>query len=378
MPRILHCIDTTGPGGAETVFVSLAERFSHAPYESSAVIRGPGWVRQQLEQRGIPLAQIDSKGSLNLRFLRALVHEIRSLRADIVHAHLLGANVYCAMAGGLTGVPVISTFHGSVDISPNERLSSIKFAIVRRLSTVVAVSETLRDEVAARLSIPPTQVRLIPNGIDCDRFAAASPLGLRAEHGIADGAVLIGSLGNIRPAKAYPVGVRALRLLRKRGIDAHWLIAGQSRPEDSLMDQLQALVQELDVVPYVHFLGFVDRPEGFLSEIDCFLLCSDSEGHPLALTQAMAAGKAIVATRCGVENFLEQNDACAWLVPVNAPDQLARAMQSATSDIGERRARGRNAQAYARRHFDNAAVFDNYGQLYGEVLATRWRPRPTD
>jgi glycosyltransferase involved in cell wall biosynthesis len=375
MPRILHCIDTTGPGGAETMFVNLAARFSVPPYESVALIRGPGWVKEQLEQRRVPVIEVDSKGSINVGFLRALVREIRRRRIDLVHAHLLGANVYCAMAGRLSGVPVITTFHGSVDIRANERLRAVKLAIVRRWSTTVAVSEALRAEIADRLGTE--CVRLIENGIDCRQFDRARPMGLRRTHAIPDGAVIIGSLGNVRPAKAYPLGLRALRRVRDSGIDAHWAIAGHARPGDSLMNELESLADALQLTPYVHFLGFVDEPERFLADIDCFLLCSESEGHPLALTQAMAAGKPIVATRCGVERILEQPRRCGWLAPVNAPNELAQALIAMLRDAAERDRRGRSAKAIAHERFDNAAVFAKYAELYGDLLASRSRgPAP--
>jgi glycosyltransferase involved in cell wall biosynthesis len=367
MPRILYCIDTTGPGGAETVFVDLAQHFGRMPYESTAIVRGPGWVKDQLERRGVETLEIDSKGSLNVQFLRALVREIRARRIELVHAHLLGANVYCAMAGWLTGVPVISTFHGSVDISSRERLAAIKFALVRNLSTVVAVSEGLRSEVAERLRVPRDQIRLIANGIDCAQFAAAKPDGFRARRGIPESATLVGSLGNIRPAKSYHVGLHALRMLRDGGIDAHWMIAGQSRPNDSLMSDLEHLVDELGLSRHVHFLGFVEHPERFIAELDVFLLCSESEGHPLALTQAMAGGKPIVATRCGVENIVDGD--MAWLSNVNDPDGLSIALHDAITDRVDRERRRHRAQVHARSNFDNAAVFHNYERLYAEMLS---------
>jgi glycosyltransferase involved in cell wall biosynthesis len=368
MPRILHCIDTTGPGGAETMFVGLASSFNVAPFASVAVIRGPGWVRDQLDRNRVPVVELNSKGSLNVGFLRGLVRLIRDLEIDLVHAHLLGSNVYGTMAARLTGVPVIATFHGSVDISPGERMASLKFGIIRRWSTIVAVSAGLRSEIASRLRVDEAAIRLIPNGIDCHRFATASPLGIRKSIGFDPKALLIGSLGNFRPAKAYPTGLHGLRLLRDRGVDAHWVIAGHQRPNDPLVHEFEALVDGLELRPYVHVLGFVDQAESFLADIDCFLLCSESEGHPLALTQAMASGKAIVATRCGIERLLDETEPCAWLVPVNAPADLASAMQDALSDASERCRRSRRAKAIANSRFDNAVVFEKYEALYRELL----------
>jgi glycosyltransferase involved in cell wall biosynthesis len=367
MANILHCIDTTGPGGAETMFVGLAERFSRAPFHSAAMIRGPGWVKDQLVARNVPVIEHDSRGSVNISFLRALVREVRARAIDLIHAHLLGANVYCAMAGRITGVPVISTFHGSVDISPEERFARLKFMIVRNGSVTVAVSEGLRDEVAERLGIARDRVRLIPNGIVYARFENAERLGLRSQLGLGPDAILVGSLGNVRPAKAYDVGLRVIRTLREAGLDASWVVAGQSRPGDRLLDELEALAERLGVAPYVRFLGFVDAPERFLADLDVFLLCSASEGHPLALVQAMAAGVPVVATRCGVEDMLGDEEH-GRLAEVGDVAGLAAAIRDSLRDTAEVNARKSAASDLVRRQFDNQAVYHTYESLYLELL----------
>jgi glycosyltransferase involved in cell wall biosynthesis len=367
MPNILHCIDTTGPGGAETMFVGLAERFSRAPFHSTAMIRGPGWVKDQLVARDVPVIEHDSRGSVNIGFLRALVREVRARAIDLIHAHLLGANVYCAMAGRITGVPVISTFHGSVDISRKERAAWLKFMIIRNGSVTVAVSEGLRDEVADRLRVARGEVRLIPNGIDCARFEKAEPMGLRAELGVGPDAVLLGSLGNVRPAKAYDVGLRVLRTLREQRVDAYWAVAGQSRPGDRLLGELEALAERLGVAPYARFIGFVDAPERFLADLDVFLLCSASEGHPLALVQAMAAGVPVVATRCGVEDMLG-DDERGRLAEVADVTGLATAIRDSLRDTPEVSGQKAAARDLVRGKFDNQAVFRAYESLYSELL----------
>ena len=367
MPRVLHAIDTTGPGGAETVFVSLAEHFSRPPYQSIAMIRGAGWVKSQLDARGIPVIVEESKGSVNLAYLRRFTGHLKNNGIDLVHAHLPGANLYGAMAGRIRGIPVISTFHGSVDVQSRGRMDAIKHQIVRRWSRVVAVSAPLQEELAGILSVPLEEVTLIPNGIDCRKFAEAEPLGLREQFNLSAKTVVVGSLGNIRPAKAYDVGLRAFKALRDSGVDAHWFVAGQDRPGDSLLDELRSLAAKLGIEHHVSFLGFVDRPERFLSDLDVYLLCSSSEGHPLALTQAMAAGKPIVATRCGVEVLFE-GETHAWLAAVGDFAGLAAHIRSIASDHAKAAVRTANARSFARNHYDFSAALARYDKLYSDLL----------
>lgn len=367
MPNVLHAIDTTGPGGAETVFVSLAEHFSRPPYRSIAMIRGPGWVKDQLDARGIPVTVEESRGSVNLSYLRRFVGHLERHEIDLVHSHLPGANLYGSMAGRIRGIPVISTFHGSVDVRSQGRMDGLKHRIIRRWSHVVAVSAPLQEELARTLDVPVEQISLIPNGIDCGKFAEAEPLRLREQLQLSPQSLIIGSLGNIRPAKAYDVGLRALKVLRDSGVDAHWFVAGQDRPGDSLLGELKSLAKALDIEQHVSFLGFVERPERFLADLDVFLLCSSSEGHPLALTQAMAAGKAIVATRCGVESLLGDGR-LGWLADAGDAPALARVFQQVLAGGDEVAQKSRSAQAFVGERFDYAVVCERYKKLYDELL----------
>jgi glycosyltransferase involved in cell wall biosynthesis len=201
---ILHVIDTTGPGGAETVFIQLADQLRQRGYRAVVVIRGPGWVHDQLVARGLQAHVIDAKGSFNWRFLRALLRLIRKERVDLIQSHLLGSNVYCAMAGLLARKPVIATFHGMVDVGPRERFRAFKLWVLNRgVARFVAVSNSLRDAIAREGLLDAARCEIIYNGIDLGRYGRRHERALHQRLALPDGAVLIGSLGNIRPAKGY-------------------------------------------------------------------------------------------------------------------------------------------------------------------------------
>ena len=96
MKTILHVIDTTGPGGAETIFIDLASRLPENKYRSIVVIRGKGWVCEELCRRGIEPLFMDAKGSFNWRSLSGLASLVRKEGVDLIQSHLLGSNVYCS------------------------------------------------------------------------------------------------------------------------------------------------------------------------------------------------------------------------------------------------------------------------------------------
>lgn len=297
LPTVLHVIDTTGPGGAETVFLALAEGCIKQGYRSIALIRGPGWVEQQLTKRSIPYYIRDCKGSLNLRFLFEMISIIRKEKVTHIQSHLLGSNVYTSIVGLFTRIPVTATFHGHVDISPDERLRNAKLAVIKMGARhVVSVTEDLKNTInhttGSWCRLHPT---VIPNGID---LSALEKLPVQAL-AKSDESLVFGCLGNVRPAKNYPLAIEFVRFLKDRGVNVKLRIAGDDTKSGAI--ELKKEVSRSGLEDNVEFLGFIDDVPGFFSSIDVFLMTSSSEGHPLALTQALAAAKPILTTRNGVE-----------------------------------------------------------------------------
>ena len=178
--RILHTIDTTGPGGAETVFVALATWPMGANVHNIVAITGSGWVQDELRRRGMNAHVLEVSGSFDIRYLYGLVRLIRRYRIDLVQSHLLGSGVYCSLAGMICRVPVVSTFHGSVDFGSSEKKLALKvFSLNRGSSRCVFVSDSLRKEVVARCGISRRKAITIHNGIDAAVFTPNRNCALR-------------------------------------------------------------------------------------------------------------------------------------------------------------------------------------------------------
>ena len=366
MKTVLHVIDTTGPGGAESVFINLAQSMADAGFTPIALIRGDGWVKDNLQKRGIKTYVRDCKGSFNLPFLYFLMRLIARERVSLVQAHLLGSNIYASVAGGLMRVPVIATFHGKVDISPDERWLKLKFALINRFARrIVCVSGSLKEHLCQRVEVSPSKLLVIENGVrapelkrDRQRF--------RAGHQLAPSSTLLGALGNIRKAKAYGVFIEAVRLLRARGHDVQGLVAGQG--QGALLQALENQVAQAGLGEHFRFLGFTDDPDYFLSNIDVYVLSSSSEGHPLAITQAMLMGLPIVATACGVEEILRDGED-ALIVTKDDPVALADGVAAllASEDRGQNL--GRHARERAQRLYSIDLMLEKYLQEYRQATS---------
>lgn len=372
MKTILHIIDTTGPGGAETVFIDLATHLPKEKYRAVVVIRGKGWVYDELCRRDIVPILLDAKGSFNWRYLLGLRKIIKRESIDLIQSHLLGSNVYCALAGLLTGKPVITTFHGAVDVSATEHFMALKFALINKgASRIVAVSKNLRDDIVQRTPLNSNKTVVIYNGIDTVAFEREKSAVLRQRFGWSDDDIIIGSLGNIRTAKAYDVLLRAAAILGESKYTFRFVIAGQGVSKENpsgLYKRLLELSELLKLRADVKFIGFVDDPADFLSNVDLFLLSSSSEGFSISTIQAMASSLPVIATRSGGPEEILTHQEDGWLVDKANPAAIAEAIIKLSDDSKCRVQLSKNAKRKVDSTFDLMAMLGAYEKLYSKWL----------
>jgi glycosyltransferase involved in cell wall biosynthesis len=366
MKNILHAIDTSGPGGAETVFLSLATGLDPGRYRSYAVIKSEGWVAEQLRKAGMQPFFANVRGSFNLRYLYQLVRIVRRHKIDIIQSHLFGSNVYCSLAGLICRVPVISVFHGAVDVNPSSRLLRTKFHILRRGSArVVYVSHSLGTAISQSGMLDARAAQVIYNGVDTDVFQPRPDRSLRQQLGLADGDIVIGSMGNIRRPKGYDVLLQAAAQLVSHSPHYKFLIAGDA--SGRLYEELLQLRARLGLTRHVFFLGFRADVAEVLNNFDVFLLSSTSEGFSIATIEAMACGLPVVVTRSGGPEEIVTDQVDGLLVDPGSPAQIAAALQSIATDTVLRQRLAHRARATVSARFSVRAMIDAYQDLYATL-----------
>lgn len=298
MIKVLHTIDTTGPGGAETMFVNLAKGLDAQSFESFAAIRGPGWVCSALRKNGIEPFFVQSAGRLNFQYLLEMVRIIRRHKIDIVQSHLLGSNLYSSLAGMICHVPVISTFHGFVDSNDEDKLLPAKRAIINAGShKIVFVSNRLRVHFIQAHGFSTKKSITIYNGVDTSIFKPQRDESIRKKLGLTPDNILIGALGNIRPAKGYECFLKAAELIHRQHPECRFAIAGEG--SGHLYENLLKLRSQLKLDNVFFFLGFQEDTAKMLNNLDIFVLTSISEGFSISTLEAMACGLPVVVTRSG-------------------------------------------------------------------------------
>jgi len=366
MIRVLHAIDTTGPGGAETVFINLIKGLDRQKFEPVVIIRGRGWVCDELEKNGISPLFINSRGTCNFKYLQKLIALIRKHKIDIVQSHLLGSSLYCSLAGLVCGVPVISTFHGYVDINLKERFSGIKSKIINGgTARIVFVSEGLRAYYVEQKGFAANKSVTICNGVDTYLFKPQRDNTIREKLGLGLGNVLVGAVGNIRPSKGYEYLLEAAKIIVDRFPQFRFAIVGEGSGKQ--FNDLLELRKTLDLEDYFSFLGFEPDVPKFLNNLDIFVLSSISEGFSISTIEAMACGVPVVVTCSGGPEEIVENGLTGIMVPVCDPCSLANAIIFCVENY-ENNEKQIKAFDTCINSFSMEKMILNYENIYQQVL----------
>jgi glycosyltransferase involved in cell wall biosynthesis len=368
MPRLLHLIDTGGPGGAESVLASLAEALPPERWRSTAIIPREDWLAAKLSEAAIETEVLPSQNGWNTSYLAGVLRTIRHFTPDLIHAHLFRSSVYGTLAGVLAGnLPVMCTLHGYWDVNPSDPLLYLKGRILTRTrNQMVYVSRPLRRHMENLLGSPEAAGMVIHNGV---RFT--EPQGgsrIRDELGLRDDDLLVGAVGNVRPPKDYPNLLRAAALVVDVDPRVSFAVVGDG--DSGLSENLIRLRRELGLDDRFHFLGFREDVPACLDAFDLFVSSSVTEGLPLASMEALGMGKPAVLTRCGGVPELVADGRTGLLVPPRQPESLARGILSLVRDPGRAAELGARARKDVRGRFSLESMVQAYVNAYESLLST--------
>jgi len=312
-----------------------------------------------LQEAGVEMGVHSLPGRAYLRATRVVAEEIRSFRPDVVHTHGYRSDLLDAEVARWYRVPTVTTIHGSSLMGGHSQfLERIQFRMLGRFDAVVSVSQPLTEELA-RTGVPGSRLHLIPNAWSgdpprLDRAAALRRLGLPDEVG---GPPVVGFVGRLIPVKGGDVLVRALQLLEGFPWTAVLVGDGRARPG------LETQVAEAGLGDRVRFAGEVPDAADILGAFDLFVLPSRSEGTPIVLFEAIAAGTpAVVSAVGGVPDVVGPQEAS--LVPPEDPTALAEAIRKTLADPEGARRRARRASQRVALEFSPESWLRRYDHVY--------------
>ncbi len=301
-------------------------------------------------------------------FLRILTEE----RPQVFHAHLcwLLSCKYGLFAAALAQVPVVIATNHNYMVLPWGRTVPLQQRLVNRcVDQYIAVSQAIALQMQQTFHVPSQKIRVIHNGVPDTRFNCPSNLALRAELGGNDGRPLILTVARLDYQKGHSYLFQAIRQVP----DAIFVLAGMGPEEKSLMTQ----ASDLGIRDRVVFLGYRNDVPELLASCELFVLPSLFEGLPLAVLEAMAAGKAVIATSVGGTPEAVVDGETGLLVPPKDPTALARAIQKLLSNPTLTRKMADAGRTRARCEFSLDSMLNQVFQTYDELLtpsAQKYRP----
>jgi len=366
---ILHMIETGGTGGAETVYVDLVRSLDPSRWSHVPVLPTHEWMYDRLVESGFQPVLVPERHAFDVGYFAKMINLIRTRGVDLIHAHLFGSAVRAALLSRICNVPAIATLHGNLDVHPGQRFHALKIAAVNSgLKQIVYVSQQLQRTLLASVPLRRDLGMVITNGIDADLYSAAADDAFRREYGIGAGEFLVGTVATPgRPAKGLDILLDAVSILKELSPGCRFMVVGDleyGRGLEVLRDRDSRGLAD-DVI----FTGFRTDVHRALAAFDLYALTSRSEGFPLSLLQAMAAGLPIVSTRCGGPEQILDHGASGILVENGSATAIANAVALLRENPDERLRLGAAARCAVAARFTLEAQVHAYERVYESCLA---------
>jgi len=374
--RVLYVCGAGERGGAETVLLTLVRHLDRARFEPLAVsLRDGPVVRELAAATGAGVEVLPSPRFRNLvrgaRLVSGLARFIRARQVAVVHANGAGPQLYAGLAAWRAGVP--SVYHAHDLVEPGWAGQSVIQRLALRVPARAIVAVSGYAAASLRSAGARAPVSVVYNGVDVDR--ATQGLALSSEACLAAGGPSVVWCGRLQRWKGPHIFLEAAARVRRRVPSARFVVVGGTAfgLEPDLGDELARLRARLGLDDALDFAGYLADPRPALAKA-AVVVHSSLRPEPLGMVvlEAMALGKAVVASRVGGVPEVIEDGTSGILLP---PDALADAVAGLLADDARRAQLGAAARRRVAEQFDAARAARQIEAIYDELLAVRWRER---
>jgi glycosyltransferase involved in cell wall biosynthesis len=349
--KVAHVHRIRGIGGSERHLLTLLPALAEFGVEPVFVgLDDPAWDASDFYAAlRVPAVRVPSPRDLDPLLLPRLV---RVLRADVVHTHLVHADVYGGLAAALRGAALVSTKHND-DPFRRGSFRYVERGLARLSGKIVTITDALRRFVVDEVGIPAAKVETIHYGLD----DLPAPWGENRPDDVPADARILLSIARLVEQKGVDVAIRALASLPD---DTVLVVLGEGAERPALA----ALAHELGVDGRVFLRGREPDVATWLRRASALVHPARWEGFGLGVLEAMLAGLPVVASRVSSLPELVVDGETGILVPPDDPAAVARAAARALAEPEL----GRAGEARARREFSVAAMASRTSGLYESLL----------
>lgn len=378
-PRLLRVITRLNIGGPATHVVLANEGLEKLGWET-LLIHGnvePDEAEVELDDVQVPMQRLPAlvrpiQPRSDMVALTTLVKAIRGFRPQIIHTHLSKAGLIGRSAAMLaSSAPRVHTFHGTVFSGYFGKRSSQAIVRAERFlghhtTRLIALSEVQRNEMLDQRLAPPERIRIVPLGLRLEEFRSRDQAASRRSLGMPEDRPVVLAIGRLVPIKRIDRLLAAFRIVHLERPDVHLYLVGDG-PERSALEET---VKQYELDDGVTFVGWSRNRAEWISASDVVALSSDSEGTPLALIEAAAAGRPAVATDVGGVRDVVKDGGTGFVVERADVAGLADRLLLLLREARLRQRLGEAAATHVDRFSDRRLVSD-LDHLYRELLAER-------
>jgi glycosyltransferase involved in cell wall biosynthesis len=370
--KVLHVQKVGGIGGSERHLLSLLPALVDAGVEVrmyvAATDRAADFINQ-LHQLGVPHSAVSAGPDANPLLLGSLWRDVRRFRPDLVHTHLVHADLHGQLAARLAGTRGISSVHGTPRFYLREPYRTARRTAGRWTTRTIAISEHVRGFVERLGLARAGTIRTVHYGIDASGWPSSSEerRAVRANLGFANGDVVVGVASRLIAGKGHPVLLEAHARASREVPRLRLVIAG----DGPLRVELERQASDLACDRRVRFTGFIADVRSFMGACDVFAFPTQpelGEGFGLAALEAMAASRPVIATRVGSLPEVVRDNVTGLLVEPGSVEDLAAALVHLAKNAGLRKRMGERARTRAQEDFSLELMIERTLAVYDDCL----------
>jgi glycosyltransferase involved in cell wall biosynthesis len=365
--NVLEIISGHGVNGAVVHCLLLTRQLAARGNHVLVLCRHDAWIIQQLQpeiEAGTVTILESDLSRWPFHELRRVAARARELQMDVIHTHMTRAHNFGVFLRRFSGIPCVATAH-----------SHVVHWHWWMADHIIAVSDATRSYHRRVNLIPARRIETVHGFVDAARFGSCLPearIALRQELGLQEDQLLVGAIGDFLPRKAQHHLIRALPVILNTVPTARLALAGSVR-DQKYMRFVKSEAERLGVTDRILWLGYRQDVPQLLDALDVYVLASLDEMFPVALLEAMAAGKPIVATAVGGTPECVPEPDAVTLIPPADPAALTRAILDLLCDAGRRVGCGQSARELVRRHFTVQSQTPKIEAVFARTIARTGR-----
>lgn len=332
MIKVVEVSSDSNIGGAGKCILTFLRTYDRSKFDVSVIIPVGSKLKPEIKALGTRVYELEdlAEKSLDLKAVSKLKRLFKQIRPDIVHTH---ASMSARLAAKQCGIKTVYTRHSV--FPPPAKISKGVGKLVNGFinnhtaDRIIAVAEAAKDNLTAT-GVDEKKIDVVLNGVDALKPFDPETLGKTKEkYGIRPGQKTAAIVARLNEVKGHKYFVEAAEIIKKRGLDMKFLIAGTGETED----EIRGLIKEKGLEDTVVMLGFLNDVEPLMNVMDIQVNCSfGTEATSLSLLEGMSLGKPAVVTDFGGNPGVIKDGVNGYLVPTRDPKALADRIEKLASD----------------------------------------------